>query len=291
MSFVKRAIDVTITLGEGAFGDTVGDTVTLRGHRVTFEASYNGGFCQTKAHVRVYGLPLEMINRLTTIGPVANEVLGQNLLAVAAGNEGEALTTIFNGHIWSAYGDFQETPDVPLVIVGYAGMLAAIKPVGASSYVGTINAGDVMADFAEEMDFSFENNGVSVSLSNPYFSGCTLTKIQECAQEAGIKYSIDNKTLAIWPKTGHRHQDTIPEISPDTGMIGYPIFGGSTLGVKCLFRPELIQGGLFRINGSQVVKANGAWSIYGVTHSLASQMPNGNWFTELAAYMDLNASP
>lgn len=289
MSFDKRRIDVTITLGEGQFGEQVGDTVTLRGHRVEFECGYVGGAVQGQAQINIYGLPLEMINRLTTIGPVANEVMGQNKVRVDAGNEGEALSMVFSGSIWRAYGQFEQAPDVPLVITAYSAMVAALKPVGASSYQGSVSVSDIMADFAKEMGFSFEDNGVDARLSNPYFSGSTLTKVKECAEAARINYSTDNDVLAIWPRGGHR-KGNMPVVSPDNGMIGYPIFGGSYLGVKCLFRSDLIQGGLFAIQGSEIEKANGQWSIRRASHSLTSQITNGDWFTNVVASLNLNGS-
>jgi len=287
MSFKKREIEVTITLGQGKFGEQIGDTVTLRGHRVKFQGEYNGGVEQSRAQVMIYGLPMDMLNRLTAIGPVASELRAQNKIRVDAGNEGEALNTVYIGSIMSAYAQYDQVPDVPLVIDAYSAMLAALKPVQPSSYAGTVNAEDCMADFAKEMGFSFENNGVSVSLSNPYFDGTTLTKVKECAQAARINYSTDNEVLAVWPRRGGYRKGTVPRISPDNGMIGYPSFGSSYIGVKTLFRPELIQGGRFQIEGSEVTPANGTWGVYSVRHTLESETPNGAWFTEVQGFQTL----
>src|ERR1700753_3335959 len=109
MTFVKRRIDVTISLGTGQFGDTLGPEVTLSGLRAKATVvSYNGD-AQGQLQLRLYGLPLQMINQLTTIGPIMQERRNNRIL-MAAGNEDGPMSTIYQGTIDSAFGEFQSAP-------------------------------------------------------------------------------------------------------------------------------------------------------------------------------------
>lgn len=282
MSLVQRRIDVTITLGTGEFGETLGDTITLTNHRVVANMAAVGGDAQGQLELRLYGLPLETINRLTTIGPVKTEIRGKNSISVSAGNDGEALTKLFEGSIDQAWADFAAAPEVALNITAYSALVAAVKPVAASSYKGAADVGGIMADLAKLAGFTFENNGVSVKLNNPYFPGTALDQIKACAKAADISYTIDRGVLAIWPKDNARGGD-VPLLSPERGLVGYPTFSSNGLGIQSMFLPGAKMGGQIDIESSMNVAA-GRWNIFSVVHNLESQKPNGAWFTFINCY-------
>jgi baseplate hub protein gp41 len=282
MSFVRRKIDVTITLGEGKFGDTAGNAITLTGLRVIAHINAMGGDAQGQLQLTVFGLPLDMINQLTSIGPVATQVRRQNTVQVAAGDDGAAMTTVYEGVIDSAYGDFQNAPDVALHLTAMSALGAAIVPVNATSWKGSISVDSMMSTFAATIGFAYENNGVDAVLTNAYFPGTALSQIRACAQAANIRYSTDNGILAIWPKTGQRDGD-IPVLSAAGDMVGYPIFSSSGVTVNSLFIPNIKQGGQVTID-SEIQVACGTWRIASLAHALESERPGGAWFTQLNCY-------
>ncbi len=284
MSFIRRRIDVTITLGDGEFGNNLGDTVTLTGLRVMANIASVGGEAQGQCQARIFGLPLSMINRLTTIGPAGMAIRGQNGIEIAAGNEGDALSTVFKGSIFYAYGELAQAPEVALSVYGLSAALASVKPVGATSYVGAVDVATVMAGFAQEMGFTLEGNGVSVMLQNPYFPGPdTLSKVRQAAQAARIGFCVDNGVLAIWPQNGYRTGD-VPIISPGAGLVSYPTFNEQYISVRTVFLPSAVLGGRFTVAKSAVTPANGTWNTASVVHNLESQVPNGQWFTDLQGW-------
>ncbi len=283
MTFVARRIDVTITLGTGTNGETVGDTVTLTGHRVIVDINASGGDQQGQLFARIYGLPIEMINRLTSIGPVQTQIRGKNSIQIAAGDDdGSALTTIYLGTIDTAWGDFQSAPDVALNITALSALAAAVKPVAAVSYKGAADVPTIMKALADTMGFAFTNNGVAGSLSNPYFYGTALEQMRQCARAANIQATVDNGNLVIWPRNGAR-ASAVPIISPDTGMIGYPRFSSGGLELDMMFRPEAILGGQINVQSAFSV-ASGVWNTYSVQHRLESLKPGGAWFTSVKCY-------
>ena len=277
-TYAKRKIDVTINLGKGQFGDDKGEDVTLTGHKVSAQISYSGGHAQGEMHIKIYGLTLDMINQLTGTGPRAGETR-RNTVMVAAGDEGGAMSTIFIGYIYKAFGNFSNIPDATLEIVALSAYHHAVRAVNANSYAGPIDAAVVMAEFARVMGLGFEGNDVSVMLQNPYYHGTMLRQVKDCAKEAGIEFSIELGKLAIWGRGKPRDLGDPVLISPETGMVGYPDYGSAGLTVTTLFNPAIVLARKVEIK-SNLAAACGLWNAYVVTHSLESETPNGQWFTQ-----------
>lgn len=281
MSFARKRIDLTISIGTGQFGETGANTVTLTGLRIKADIREFGGDAMPQVQLRIFGLPMTMINQLTSVGPINSSVLFHNSAQIAAGDEGSALTTIYSGNIWKSWGEFNEMPDVPLNIIAVGGLAASLKPVGASSYPGSADVGTIMQQIATTAGLNFVNNAVSVQLSNPYFPGTALAQIRECADAADINFTIDTGTLEIWPKGGARNT-AIPTISPGTGLVGYPTFSSNELILTTLFNPLVKIGGVVQVQSSLQV-ACGRWIVQQVSHSLESETPDGQWFTHIVA--------
>jgi len=279
--FGKRRIDVTISLGQGTFGDENGPDVTLSGLRAKATVVTYNGDAQGQLQLRIYGLPLSMINQLTTIGPVMAERRNNKIL-VAAGIDGGPMSTVFQGTIDTAFGEFQGAPDVVFNVTALSAAIQAVKPVNAISYRGPTDVASIMQTLATTMGFAFENNGVNVQLSSPYFSGTAYQQTKACAQAANIYFTIDRGTLAIWPKTAARSSDAVP-VSPSTGSNGYPAFSGNGIVVTTEFNPDFQLGGRVDVT-SDLTVACGIWNIFSVVHELESESPGGPWFSQVGCY-------
>lgn len=283
MSFARRRIDVTITLGSGTFGENAGDTVTLSGHRIVAQIVTIGGGEQPTANLQIYGLPLATINKLTTIGATMTAIRIKNSISISAGDAGSALSTIYEGVIDQAWGDFQSAPDVCLNVSAMAALDAAMKPIGANSFPGTADVATIMEILAKKgAGYGFENHGVKVTLSNPYFPGTALEQIKSCARAANINWVVINRTLIIWPKDG-AVSDPVQVISPETGMVGYPAFCSNGIAVTTTFRPQTRPGSQIDVRSSLPV-ASGMWNVYAFQHSLESERPGGAWFTHINGF-------
>ena len=283
MSFIKRLIQITITLGTGQFGDDKGNTVVLSGHRTLVSIAAFGGDSQGEAQVRIFGLSLDIINQLTTIGPIMTEIRGKNLIDIAAGDENGTLSTIYKGTILNAWGDFKSAPDVGLNIIAYAAMRPALAPVDPTSYEGGANVSDIMQSLATKAQLNFINHDVNVVLSSPYLPGSALDQIRDCANAAGIDYIIENGTLSIWPRGGFRDGE-IPVVSPQSGMIGYPTFSSQGVLIQTEFLPTARVGGKITVENSEIIMANGTWVIFQASHEISSELPDGPWFSSLEVW-------
>lgn len=283
--YAKRKIDVVISLGEGKFGDTKGPDVVLNGLRISASIVVYNGDAKGQMQARIFGLPLDMINQLTRIGPINNQHR-MNIITLSAGEEGGAMSTVYEGTIDSAFGDFNGSPEVVLNVVALAGSFEDLKPVQPSSYQGSVDAANVMSDLSKLMGFTFENNGVSVILTDRTFNGTAMTQVRECAHAARINYTVDRGKLAIWPASGYRLGTPI-KVSPDTGMVGYPSFSSNGIIVTTLFNPDIQQGGRIDVS-SDLPVACGVWNVFSVAHVLESETPNGQWFTQVACTRGLD---
>lgn len=283
MSFVKRTIEVTITLAEGKFSATGQKEMTLKSLRMSANiVSYNGD-AQGQLHLQIWGLPLSVMNELTAIGPIRPAKLNNNQIRVSAGDVGGTLSTVYEGVILSSFGDFQDAPEVVFNILALSAAFDAVNQAEPKSYQKPVSVPVVMESLAKEMGKTFENNGVnSILPAGTYFSGSTLTQIKECAAAANIYYTIDRGKLAIWPKKGYRKDEPI-KISPQTGLVGYPAFSSTGLILATLFNPDFALGGRVEVE-TTLTAAYGLWCIYRVSHALECEMPGGRWMTQIMCY-------
>ncbi|MVW80171.1 baseplate hub protein [Bordetella sp. 02P26C-1] len=274
----KRRIQTTITLGEGQFGEGKGSEVVLSGYRATVLVEQISTDKQASLQMVIYGLPLDMMNRLTCIGPVMSQVRF-NGITVTAGTDGAILGTVYQGTITQAWADLSAMPDSKLNIVAQAAYIDAIKPVPASSFKGAVAVDQIMSGLAAQMGLAFENNGVSVKLSNPYFPGTAYDQVRACAKAAGISFIIDRGVLAIWPMNSARAEGPI-RVAPDTNLVGFPAFTASGIVLTTFFEPNIAVGKRVEVDSALQVAA-GEWIVYNCYHYLESETPGGKWFTQM----------
>ncbi len=280
MSFVQRLVDVTFTLGQGAFGDSGADSTKLSGLRVSAKVTKAGGPSMSTLQMDVYGMKLSDMNQLSTLG-MAVTLIRRNTVLVEAGDADAGMATVFIGTITNAWMDANAAPEVPFRVEAHTGLIDAVTKIPPSSYTGPTDVANVMSSLAAQMQLSFENNGVSVILASPYFYGSPRNQVKAAAAAANINWIIDDGKLAIWPK-GQSRNGSAPLISPETGMRGYPTYTSKGIQVVTLFNPSIGYGGQIQVDSS-LTPAKGLWNVYSLYHDLESMMPNGQWFTTVGA--------
>ncbi len=286
MSFVRRRIDLTFTLSktaDGTYPTFNGDATTVKvsGLRVKASISNSGAPSMGVANVRVYGLTLQMMSQLAQVMPRTSKGAVDvrfNSLQIDAG-DADPLTTIFKGQIIQAPIDMNNVPSSCLVVIAQAGAYEAVIPAVPLSYTGTADAIQMLKTLATNANLLFENGtNLSVQLSRQYLSGSPREQMQKVAAAANINFTIDNGVAVVWPKGGVR-PGTIPVISSDTSMIGYPANFGVGIEVKTVFMPQVKIGQAFEVK-STLPFANGKWTAYDISHDIESETPNGDWFSK-----------
>lgn len=282
-SFVRRRIVLSFSLGSGEFGEGQGQAVKVEGLRVAATIVKGVGPSMSNAQITVYGLTRSMMNRLSTQGMVVLPVdtVRLNTVTVEAGDEGGALTTVFQGNIGRAFEDFRQQPDAPFQIEAFTALFEAVKPADPQSFGEGTKVATIMENLAGQMGLTFENNGVDAVLSYPYLYGSARNQAQSAADQAGINMVIDDKKLAIWPKGGSRSGEAA-EVSPETGMIGYPTYTSKGVEVRTLFNPAIVYGAKINVK-SDLQAASGEWVAFALTYDLHSETPGGQWEIKIEA--------
>jgi hypothetical protein len=236
-------------------------------------------------------MALSDMNALASIGPTQIYASNNNMVSILAGDANSGMSLIFQGVLQTAVIDFNQAPQVAFIMSAVTGYGLAMNPIPPSSFAGAANVAEIMSGFALQGNMAFENNGVNVVLSNPYFPGTLLDQIKACARHANINYTIDPTTgqigahigtLAIWPKNGYR-KGTPASVGPTTGMVGYPSYSVYGVDVTMQFNPTLLYAGQLNVQSS-LAPANKTWVIYGLNHSIESITPNGDWFTQVSCF-------
>lgn len=285
MSFVQRQLSISFGLNSGTFAATGSAGATFSGLRISAKVVITGSMSAGGTmQAAIYGMTLSEMNELATLG-MAVQKYGQNSVVLQAGDADNGLSTVFQGQIIQCWPDMSAAPEVCLQVVANIGNAAAGMPIPPTSFAGSTDVATILQGLAGKGGFTFENNGVSIKLNNPYFPGTLRQQIKEAIQAAGCYGTIDGQnTLAIWPRDGSRNTGAI-STSPDTDMVGYPMFFNQGIMVEMLFNKDARPGGQLTVSGSQLTTANGNYTIASVVHDLESQLPRGKWFTTVQAYV------
>lgn len=272
----KKDLRIVVTLGTGTFNSAGDNQITLKGFRTSIDIDKAGGMQMSTLRAKIYGVRADDMAAVTTLQwkpgtRIANTV---KVFAIAGSTE----TLIFGGNIVNAWGDYQSMPDVFLYIQAQAAFYAQIVPVAPRSYKGAVRVADAMADIAKSMVLTFENAGVDVTLADVYLSNTDLEQARELAKMANVDLYVDDEILAITPRQGSRQVDTIPLISRETGLVGYPTFDGIGVTFMTLFNPGITFGGRVRLD-TDLPQAAGEWVVTSVAHRLETWRAGGPWYS------------
>lgn len=280
MELTKKKIDLTFTLGRGSFGADGSDTVKITGCRVEASISKEGGVSMSNAQLRVFGVPLGVMNQLSILGTSIVEVEKRNSVTIEAGDE-NGLATCFVGLISECWIDGSGAPEISLIVIAYVSYIDKVKPVAPISFNGSFSVAVALSGIAAQMTppLRLENDGVNVMLRNGVYNGPLLRQVEDICRAAHINFIVDevNQALAIWPK-GQARSGLIQKINKDTGMQGYPIHTQAGITINMNFNPTLAYGTLVEVE-SILTANNGQWAIFTIGHEISSETVDGPWMT------------
>lgn len=274
MAFTHKKLQVQFELAQGSFGEGKNNVATTSGLRTSFTGTYPGGTDQGSCEVAVYGIPLSIMNQLSTTGTQLNQK-SKNNIAVFAGEEGGQMSVVYQGTIIAAFVDAAGMPEVAFRVMGAPGTYQAVKPVAPLSIKGSADVSGMLKGLAGQMGFAFEDAGVSVKLANPYHPGTAWQQALSIARAANIDITYDRGTMAIVPPNKARAGEPVL-ISQDHNMIGYPAFNQAGVVITALYDPAVKHYGSIKVQ-SELTSANGTWKIKNLTLELESEVTKGKW--------------
>lgn len=286
-SFSKKILRVGVRLMSGSFGGGQ-NTAVYEGLETHAVIEKPGEPDQNKATVEIFNMALDEMASLTSLAfkPLQAK---KNLITIFAGDEAEGLSMAFAGEITGAWADFSSAPTVKFHIEAAAGAYSSLKASPPVAVKDTQTAASLIGQFAGEIGYSFQNNGVTASVKNCVINGSPIQKMRTVAGMVGCELLIDDNRVVIQPYDKGREGNAVL-FSAESGMIGYPSFNNDGIVAKCLYNPDLQLGGMVEVQ-SIVPGASGTWKITKLTHNLVafSNSP-AEWFSEVEA-SPLDAKP
>lgn len=281
-SFRKRKLRVTLLLGspEQKFDDNGNNTVIIENLRVSAQIFSGGGNIAPTSQIVIYGLSQTIMDRVARI-KWNTDAAKLNFVRLETLNN-DVYSVLFEGMISFASPNFAAVPNVSLTIKATTAAQHQILPTEPISQMGDVDVAVLINQICQKMGMEFENNDVTAKISNPYLCETSLEQIKKLCQAADIDLAIEANKVAIKNK-GQGRKIKVPVISPTSGLIGYPTLDLSGIKFQCLFDPEIKFHGICEVRDSVITPANGQWLIYGLTHYLDSETPNGKWFCQVSA--------
>jgi hypothetical protein len=262
----KKRLRFTITLANG-------DRLTLEGFRAAADIEKAGGMQMGTLRARIYGVSMSDMNAVTTLQWRPDFTRPNTIEVVAI--DGDSETLVFAGNIVNAWGDYRGMPDVFLHVQAQAAYFHQQRPIPPFSVSGGIDCALVMKRIADGLGLAFENNNVNVTITDIYLAGNLVDQAREVSLAGDFDYYIDDKVLAITNRYEPR-VDYVAEISPESGLVGYPTFDSIGVTIEALFNPAVTFGGKVNLR-TDIARASGSWTVVSLSHHLEAEKPNGAW--------------
>lgn len=281
MAFNRKRLRLTLKLNgkDEVFTSDNKNKLSAVGLRISAEIIFGYGSPAPYARVRVYGLPQATMNKLITTKWQQVKSL-KNTITIEAAEGDNDFAKVFSGGIFMALPEYSEAPNVSLVIEALSAAFESKAANPAESYEGSQSVAGIISGICKRIGFSFESNNVNAMIENPYLTGSELEKIRWLCVNNDLDLYLGNNSVAIAPK-GAARNIKIAVISPDSGLIGYPVITNIGATFKCLYDPSIQFGALVRVKGSQIELCNGEWRVYGLRAQLETEMDSARWFMEV----------
>ncbi|WP_324723854.1 hypothetical protein [Lelliottia sp. JS-SCA-14] len=271
MTYKKRTLKFEFTLKDGAFDESGNNILTIDNIKAEIEIGAYGGITGTTLEARVYGLSIDNMALLSYKGIQLNGAK-QNMMKVWADDR-----PVFFGSITNCFADLNQMPDAPLIISAFSTGFDQSITAAPFSKDGVASVNEIITTIAASIGYTVVNNGVLAKLENPYFEGNTISQIQQCAQAAGIEIDFRLGAIYIWPQGGSI-DDTIPLISPEHGLIGYPVFSNYGINFQCQYSDLILRGRKIQLETS-LPNGSGVYTVQSAVHHLSTWTEGGPWST------------
>ncbi len=275
MTYKSRNIKIQFTLSDGkTFDDSENNVLTVENMRCYIEMESSGGITGTQIMLKIWGLSVDKMAVLSYRG-VWSGGSTPNRIRVWADDR-----AVFEGFISDASANFNEMPDVALILTAsmmYGPRLRQVSPFSAK---GDVDINDIIKTMATQAGMGFESNGATGKLTNPYFDGDIVTQILSATSAVSVVADIEPDRVIIWPR-GKPRRGTTLIISRENGMIGYPVFTNVGLIVTTTFSPEIVTGRHIKIQ-TDLPNASGDYYIIGAKNFIASKTEGGQWYSVMS---------
>lgn len=277
MTYKKRSLKFQFKLSSGSFDDkNKMDMLTIENAKAEVQVAALGSLSANTMDAKVYGLSLK---NMAAIGYKGTQygITTQNMMKVWADD-----TPIFEGSIGWSFVDANEMPDAPLIINASSTGYAQSVEAAPFNKAGVVKVADVISSIAVLAGYSVRiSPEVNEVENNPFYKGNYIDQIRDCCRAHDLLFDIRLGVIFVW-KEGDAIDESIPFVSPRTGLLGYPRFNGWGIEFNTTFSPLLILGRDVQLE-TDLPNASGKYRINSAVHHLSTWMEGGPWMTQCSA--------
>lgn len=277
--YSKRSLRFEFVNETSSFDDSGNNTISISEARATVSLQSAGNLFGTQINVSIFGLGIEMLAALSS---KAMGLFGSDTerisMKVFVGE-----TAIFAGYMTSSIANMNAIPNAALMITATANADLQNKPALPFSFNGATPVPDIINAICNAAGYKAYITGLDgLVVTNPHYEGSIFTQLESLCNDVNVAMSVAPPSISFWPQDGSR-DDVMPFISPEYGLIGYPIFSNGGLMFQTQFSTLLTTGRNVQIETS-LPHASGVYKLTSVNHELSSWMNDGPWHSICIAY-------
>ena len=279
-SFTQKRLRVTLIMAgaNSVFPGTNNNTLILENLRVSTRVQ-GVARLTTQADIRIFGMKAADMDALTVAW--ANPPVVLDHLVILEADSGKGYVQVFKGTIIEAQPNYGSAPNVSFDLLAVTGYFQKINPAEPTSYPASADIGTIAARFATQMNLAFENGGAFGTLSEgAYFWGSLWDQLAQACEATNTDFYVFGDKLLITAAGEPSTDQPAVILTPQSGLIGYPAYERSGLLVTAIFDPAFLFGVPLEIKSS-VPSATGRWYPFSLAHFLESNMPKGQWMTQM----------
>lgn len=255
-----------------SFDDAGNNQISISNVKATVSCQSSGNLFGTQVSVSIFGLGLDMLAALSS---KAMGLFGTDTERISMKIFVEK-TAIFVGYMTSSIANMNSVPNSALMITATASADLQNKPASPFSFSGPTAVSDVINAICKAGGYNPYIIGLDgVVTSNPHYEGSVFDQLQALCDDLNIAMSITPPSISFWPQKSTR-DDVKPLISPEYGLIGYPIFSNGGVMFQSQFSTLLTTGRGIELQTS-LPHASGVYKLTSVTHELSSWFDDGPW--------------
>src|SRR5690348_11410204 len=184
MTLERRLINVTFSLAaaNGAFDKAGNNSLTVKGlrSRATIQSTQGGPTpFMSQLTLQIWGMKDHDMASMSTLGLVQGIYTNTNeqtQIVVQAGDK-NGMVTVFSGGIYAAHVEYNQQPDVPLVIYASATQGLQLTKLAPSSYAGAFDVATMLQAICASVGMTLVNNGVTAKLAHHCAGGSALDQV------------------------------------------------------------------------------------------------------------------
>ena len=277
--YSKRSIKFIFVNETSSFDDSGNNTITIDEVKSTVSFQSAGNLFGTQVSVSLFGLSIELLAALSSkamgLFGTDTERISMKIFV------GE--TSVFAGYMTSSIANMNSIPNTSLMITATANADLQNKPASPFSFNGATPVPDIINAICNAAGYKAYITGLNgLVVTNPHYEGDIFSQLTALCSDVNVAMSVTPPSISFWPQDGAK-DDVMPFISPEHGLIGYPVFSNGGLMFQTQFSTLLTIGRNVQIETS-LPHASGVYKLTSVTHELSSRMPDGPWHSICIAY-------